>query len=340
MKRYVLLAVIGLALGLGIPLFYGGTELFRRLAMFPLPLLAMVLAMVFVGWNFNAGRLRLMLGGIGHPMAHGRALATVMATEFAICATPVGSGGPVAFLFLLRRHGVSGASAAALYALDILLDMLFFVTALLVIAVVLLFQPERLHVGWQLGLLAGLLGGGLVLAWAAVRHYRPLVLGSGRLLRLLRASAATRRRFARKVLRFRQALGVMFRLSRWRLLATYLMCVGHWLMRYSILYVLIVGLGRQISWAYSFLVQMLALSTGQLTLLPGGSGGVEVAFTVLLARSLDKPTLAAVLLMWRFTTYYWYLIAGAPVFAVMAGKALWRRLETGEEEAAEAEASR
>jgi uncharacterized membrane protein YbhN (UPF0104 family) len=60
-----------------------------------------------------------------------------------------------------------------------------------------------------------------------------------------------------------------------------------------------------------------------------GSGGVELSFTALLAPTLDHATLGAVLLMWRFATYYWYLIAGAPVFALFVGKALWQHLGNG-----------
>jgi uncharacterized protein (TIRG00374 family) len=324
MKRSVWLIGFSLILGLSIPLLYGGSGLFQRLGNFPLYLLGIVLTMIFVGWNFNAGRLRLMLSGIGHPMAHKPALATVMATEFAICATPAGSGGPLTYIFLLRRHGVPGTSAAALYALDILMDILFFTTALFVIALTLLIHPQQLNVGWQLTLLAGLLASAIALAWLAARHYRSSLMWTSKRLRKWHVSPARRRRVLHTLLRFRHGMRLTLSMSRGRLFAIYLLCVGHWLMRYSILYVLIAGMGRHISWAYSFLIQMLALTAGQFTMLPGGSGGVELSFTALLAPVLDPATLGAVLLMWRFTTYYWYLIAGAPVFALFAGKAFWQ----------------
>ncbi|MHB1331323.1 MAG: lysylphosphatidylglycerol synthase transmembrane domain-containing protein [Sulfuriferula sp.] len=325
MRRSLWLIGFGLILGLSIPLLYGGSGLFQRLGSFPLSLLGVVLTMIFVGWNFNAGRLRLMLAGIGQPMTQKRALATVMATEFAICATPAGSGGPLTYVFLLRRHGVAGTSAAALYALDILMDILFFTTALLVIALTLLIHPQQLQVGWQLALLASLLAGAMILAWLAARHYRSTLMWASK----WHVSPARRRRVLRTLLRFRHGLRLTLAMSRGRLFAIYLLCVGHWLMRYSILYVLIAGMGRHISWAYSFLIQMLALTAGQFTMLPGGSGGVELSFTALLAPVLDPATLGAVLLMWRFATYYWYLIAGAPVFALFAGKVLWQHLGNG-----------
>ena len=126
MKRTLTLVALGLVLGLGIAILYGGGGLFHRLEAFPLSVLGVVLTMIFVGWNFNAGRMRLMLSGIGKPMGHGRSLATVMATEFAICATPAGSGGLLTYVYLLKRHGAPASAAAAMYATDIMMDVLVF----------------------------------------------------------------------------------------------------------------------------------------------------------------------------------------------------------------------
>ena len=67
--------------------------------------------------------MRLMLSGIGKPMGHGRSLATVIATEFAISATPAGSGGLLTYAYLLKRHGAPGTAAAAMYATDIMIDI-------------------------------------------------------------------------------------------------------------------------------------------------------------------------------------------------------------------------
>lgn len=326
MRRFLWLAALGLVLCLSVPLLYGGRDLFQRLATFPPLLLGVVLTMIFIGWNLNTGRLRLMLGGIGQPMAHGRALATTMGAEFAFCATPGGSGGPLTYVFMLRRHGVSASGAAALYATDILMDMLFFTTALFFIALYLLIQPEQMQIGWQLSMLAGLLVSAIALAWAGAKHHRSVLLWSGKRIRKWPVSAATHRRVIRILLRFLRGLHLILALSHRRLFAIYALCLGHWLMRYSILYVLVEGLGLHISWAYSFLIQMLALTAGQFTMLPGGGGGVELSFTALLAPVFDHATLGAVLLMWRFTTYYWYLIAGAPVFVLFVGKALWQHL--------------
>ena len=330
MRRSLSLLAIGLVLGLSIVFIYGGSGLFHRLAAFPLSVLCVVLAMIFVGWNFNAGRMRLMLSGIGKPMGHGRSLATVMATEFAISATPAGSGGLLTYAYLLKRHGVLGTAAAAMYATDIMIDTLVFSIVLLVTTLALFVHPAKLHIGWEIAMLAGLILGMLSLAWGAVQHYRMVLLWIGRHILKRRVSEANRRRLTRGVLSFRHALHLILGFSRWRLFGIFLCCFGHWMLRYSVLYVIIVGMDRDVYWAYTFLIQMLAFTAGHFTMLPGGSGGVELSFTALLAPVLDHETLGAVLLMWRFTTYYFYLITGAPVFFLFVGKALWQLLGNGQ----------
>lgn len=324
--RYGVLALLGLAIGVGLPVFLGGGKALALLRDYPLDELLLLLAMVFVGWNLNAGRVRLLTSGMGTRLTHVQALATIMASEFAICATPGGAGGPITYAFVLSRRGMTASHSVALYAADQLIDLLFFLTALIGLSLYWLFVPQDLHVVWQLMVLAVLVFGGLAVFVAVLRFYRKVLLLAGRLLRHLRVSSNGRRRLARRAIEFRHSLAVIRSYSRRRLFAVYLLCAGHWLLRYSILYLVVRALGGELSWAYAFLVQMLSLGAGQIALLPGGSGGTEASGTVLLAPELGTAMAAAAILVWRFVTFYWYLIAGAPVFAVLAGRPLWRRM--------------
>ena len=138
--------------------------------------------------------------------------------------------------------------------------------------------------------------------------------------------ARRRLRYARQVMRFRNALRQSLGLPRPVLLGVFLLSGAHWVLRYSVLYLTLRGLGSELSWAWTFLVQMLALSAGQASLLPGGAGGAELASAALLAPLVGKSSSAAAVLIWRAVTYHFYLIAGAPVFLHLAGRPLLRRL--------------
>ena len=110
------------------------------------------------------------------------------------------------------------------------------------------------------------------------------------------------------------------------MLGVFILTTLHWLLRYSVLYLTLQGLDSQLAWAWTFVVQLLALTAGQLSLLPGGAGSAELASAALLTPLVGKSTAAAAILIWRFVTYYFYLIAGAPVFLHLAGRPLFNRL--------------
>ncbi len=325
MKRYYLLALLALGLGLAIPLGYGGLAVLERLSQVPLWLPLLTLGMIFIGWNFNAGKLRLLVSAVDTQVSHRHALGMVIAWEFAFSATPAGSGGIVTYIYLLNRHGITTAHAAAIFAIELGIDILFFITALIIVTLKLaLGAVYDIHL--EFDVLAVLLTGGIGLMWIIARQYRKLLRAFIALLQLLKVSSARRRRATRWILRFRDGLVLLLKLPRWRLYAVYLLSVGHWLLRFSVLYVLLLGLGENIAWPYLFIIQVLMLTVGHLTFLPGGSGGVELGFSAMLGPFLDSVTLATALVLWRFATFYWYLIAGAPIFAIVAGSEIFRRL--------------
>jgi uncharacterized protein (TIRG00374 family) len=173
---------------------------------------------------------------------------------------------------------------------------------------------------WFALVILGPLSGGVVIVIALMRHYRLLMRGLGRVLRWLRVSRRRRQRIARWIIQFRHAIGLLLAMPRPRLALLYLYCAGHWLLRYSILPLVLFGLGQTVPWSYLFLVQGTLLFAGHLSMLPGGAGGVEIGFAALLAAWLDPDTLALGLLLWRFVTFYWYLLLGAPVFALSTGR--------------------
>jgi uncharacterized protein (TIRG00374 family) len=324
-RRYLALGLLGLVLSLGIPLLIGRGDALHLLKGMPLWLWATTLAMIALSWNLNAGRVRMLLAGLGKPMRQLPAVALIMASEFAICASPAGAGGPVTYVVLLKRHGLTAAQGMAIYAVDQVMDLLFFVSMLSALGVYWLLVPARAQAYGpsQLMPLFALLIGGLVAILLLVRFHRGVVLALLRLLQKLHVSHRRRRRVARWYAEFRGGLVMVGAFPPLRLLTIWALCAGHWLLRYSVLFVVLRGLGAQITWVYSFLVQTLALTVGQFTLLPGGSGGAELSASALLTPEVGAATAAAGIIAWRFATYYLYLIAGAPVFVWQAGR--WRQ---------------
>ncbi|MBC3776296.1 lysylphosphatidylglycerol synthase transmembrane domain-containing protein [Pseudomonas sp. SWRI99] len=325
MKRSLLL-LLGLLAAVLIPVVLGGGETWARLQRFPLSWLLIMFGMILLCWGINTLRLRLLLGDQRERVPPLKSLGVVMAAEFAYCATPGGSGGPLTIMALLARCGVRPARGSAVFAMDQLSDLLFFLCALSGILIYALFQHLSDRLEWLLMVSAVSLFGGLFSCVLIARYHRALIRLSGRVLAQLNVAARTRRRWARKLLHFLAAFTDTLKLPWQTLVKVFALACVHWLLRYSVLYLALRGLGAELQWAWSFLVQMLSLGAGQFSLLPGGAGAAELTSAALLAPMVGKSTAAAAILIWRVVTYYFYLLVGGPVFVLMLGKPLLKKL--------------
>ncbi|MCM5703315.1 lysylphosphatidylglycerol synthase transmembrane domain-containing protein [Larsenimonas salina] len=329
MTRTLWLLGAGLLAILLVPLFLGGSGLFAQLQDFPLTLLLTMLGMIVVCWNLNALKLRILLKGRATDFGHVRAFGVVMASEFAICATPGGTGGPLTLISLLTRHGLRPAQTTAVFAVDQLIDLLFFLSSLIALSIYILIKAVDLQVGWLLGVPILLLTVGLSLLFLIARYHDRAIRFVAQCLVRFRIKPERRQRLNRRLLIFRDSLRETLKMPRMLLVSAFVVSVAHWLVRYSILYFTVIGLGKHLDWTWTFLVQMLSMAAGQLTLLPGGAGGTELSSSALLAPILGQSTTAAAILIWRGITYYFYLIAGAPIFLMLAGRPLLKRILRG-----------
>lgn len=325
MKRIAWLAV-GLLAAVLIPLVLGGGDIFQRLRSFPFPLLMAMFGMIILCWGLNTLRMRILLGDSARNLSIKRSLGLIMASEFAYCATPGGSGGPLTLMAVLSRNGVGAAKSSAVFATDQLSDLVFFLLALVGIMFYALFNHLSERMEWLLGFSAVLVVGSLLLFIGFARFHRQVIKLNGRVLKRFNTQANTRRRWARKLLHFRDALAQTWKMPRERLLAVFVLTCLHWGLRYSILYLALMGLGVNVQWAWTFLIQMLSLTAGQFSLLPGGAGTAELTSAALLAPMVGKSTAAAAILIWRTVTYYFYLVVGGPIFLLMVGRPLLNRL--------------
>ncbi|WP_439819962.1 lysylphosphatidylglycerol synthase transmembrane domain-containing protein [Pseudomonas sp. HLG18] len=325
MSRGILL-LIGLLVAVAVPVLLGGGETLERLQAFPLNWLLIMFAMVLLCWGINTLRLRLLLGDQRDRVTPVKSLGVVMAAEFAWCATPGGSGGPLTIMALLARSGVRPARGSAVFAMDQLSDLLFFLCALSGILIYALFQHLSGRMEWLLTVSALSLTGGLFSCVLVARYHRRLIRLSGRLLAGMNVEPRTRRRWARQLLHFLAAFTDALKLPWQTLIKVFVLTCVHWSLRYSVLYLALRGLGADVQWAWTFLIQMLSLGAGQFSLLPGGAGAAELTSAALLAPMVGKSTAAAAILIWRVVTYYFYLLVGGPVFLLMLGRPLLKKL--------------
>lgn len=86
------------------------------------------------------------------------------------------------------------------------------------------------------------------------------------------------------------------------------------------------GLGQTVPWSSVHGAGDAAVR-GLFEHAPGWPSGVEISFADLFAAWLDPGTLALGLLLWRFVSFYRYLLLDAPVFAITTGRMTRKLLE-------------
>ena len=314
------LILLSITLSLAVPLAYGGLAGLSAVQELPVAAFALLLVMAMLSWLCNAARLSLLAHTLGAHLSALTVTSTIIACEFAAVTTPLGSGSLPTHVLLLSRRGISTGRTIGIMAMDSVMDLIFFATALpCAVAAYVLSSGHTDLLRWGVTAVIFLIAG-LAILYALVHHYRSLALGLGRILSYIPWAKTKRLRLARLFIQFHNSMRLLFSMGFAPLTLLYVLCMCHWLIRYSILPLLLWFTGHPIPWSYLFVVQGLVLFVGQLSMLPGGGGSVEFTLSLLLSPYLTPAVTAATLLSWRFVTFHWSLLAGAPVFLFLMGR--------------------
>ena len=85
---------------------------------------------------------------------------------------------------------------------------------------------------------------------------------------------------------------------------------------YAVPFCIILGTGESISLMDSLVSSAYVYLIGAFVPIPGASGGIEYGFTQFFGNFISANVVSAVLIVWRFITYYCGIIAGAIIFNI------------------------
>ncbi|HET6567216.1 MAG TPA: lysylphosphatidylglycerol synthase transmembrane domain-containing protein [Rhodothermales bacterium] len=285
----------------------------KALAELNLWLLAAAVASVIARVVLGAWRLRY----VSHrQLGFAAAVRAQLAWDFFSNISPSAiGGGPLAAVYISRDQHVGLGDAAAFMLFAMLMDKVFFTllipTVLLASSFVPVFPAYLgvVGVGGFITVFAGILVWEVCFGYATL--YRPEVLQKA-------AACLTRLRWFRPVqVRIdREAEGLNARalLLRSQPVRFYLGGMGltllTWVAKLSLPLIVVLSVYPQ---ADILLVELrtIAMSLGNLVLpTPGGSGGVEGLYALLIGPLIPPTLVAPTLLTWRFLAYYVFLLAG------------------------------
>ena len=235
------------------------------------------------------------------------------------CLTPYGLLAPVMLVFLLRRHGVAPRLSLATLLVTTLLDafaMAFWMLAAIAVEAVVSF---RLMVPWMavMSCMALMLGVMIGATFFVKYPRRWLQLASG-VATMFQLRAQTRRGVIRLLLRLRRAALALFDLPVTERITLFAVSLSYWGIFLSVMHVAARVAGVHIPWSQALLVQLVAMSAGHVAGLPGGMVSSEAAGIFLLSSLLGASSAVTVVLLWRFLTFHFYVLAGVATMPLLS----------------------
>jgi hypothetical protein len=291
-------------------LFFRGGKLVQLLEIRKLSPIFLSLAMtaLLLSFVFAAFRLQHLCKPLNHLLTFRHALRTHILGIFSATVTPSGGGATPAIALSLQYQGLSSAQAWATAIALFVADTTFMLWTL---PMSLLFL--RLHnlypntLWWNTVALIAIM---VTACIAYVLIYRlqwiePIFryILRGPLLRFRRGAL----RFAASLLESNQ----IFTGASWKFYGvTQLWTLLSWVTYFSILTFLAKGLNIAIPIIASQAWQLVVTALSFAVPTPGGSGFFEFATSVLLLDKGNNEAVPAILLSWRFLTYYLFFILG------------------------------
>lgn len=332
--RYALKATAFGFVVMGVVLFFTiSPETAEKVKSFPLKLIPVILLLVLGSWFCSGARLWVLSRCMGYKMTLFQGLVAGLAAEFGVASTPGGVGGTVIRLVFMKRGGVPMTCGASILTADAVLDVSFFVIlipfALVIMGgdqawTVVMEELRKVPVGVMVATVVLLLAA-LVLLFRKGGHLSRWI--ENRLEHFqfaIKRRLPSRMRYARwktrnALARVMTTTKFMFQRHVLALLAAFVLTAFQWLCRYGILPVILLAFSDSVSLLPLLVMQGLFLVLSFMLLLPGGGGVIEVITTLVLRQFVPVSTVGLVLIIWRFFTYYLYLLVGGAVFFMTWG---------------------
>ena len=268
-----------------------------------------VLRVVLGGW-------RLSYASRGHISLVGGVRGQLAWDFFSVVTPSVVGGGPIAALFLARDQRISAGESTAVFLYLMVLDQLFFALTVPLVVLGTLFLPVLPESIGSVGLVTVLVYFCTILLWTGTLAYAS-ILRPELLQRLANKVVRVKmlQRFQTRVQIESEMLSARSRAIRSQGPRYFAACsaltLAVWITKHLLVVLAILCFQDTVD-ALLVLLKSAALMLGSLIMpTPGGSGGVETLYAVLIGPAVLRPTLVPSLLVWRTLGYYVFLAAGA-----------------------------
>jgi uncharacterized protein (TIRG00374 family) len=295
---------------------------------------ALCLLLVLCGWVCNGLRLHYLAKGLGHDISIRKSTRITLTSEFGFAATPSGFGGTLFKYILMRNSGVQGGHILSIMASDLVMDSIFFGAILILILITFIHGNvisvlEWEAIGWLILKIAVVILILLIISYLIFRYLRHKSRKPGfrrhfgkepKWKRITRVwSWKGRKKYRKLKHEFGTGMKTLISLRRGTLILVFLIMSVQWCCRYGVLPLILFAFGMDFNILHLFIIQGLLFMFGFAIVIPGGAGGIEPVFTLVIGNYIPEMTsdlIPIVLVIWRSFTYYLYIIGGGVAFII------------------------
>lgn len=282
-------------------------------------LIILSVVLIFLYWLFRAMSLYLIAREYKKKIKFRVILQQTLITQFFNGITPFATGGEPMQVYMLTKSGIKVANATNI----IVQEFIMYQIALVVIGFVALFLNFRYNICTLSPILGNLIligfiiniSIGLVLLFVSFskRFSRAIVNLALKLcikLRIVKNVEKAKKSWNEKVEEYNES-GTMLKENKALFCECVLLNIFSLALFYLIPYFVFLSLGyHNIGLMQVFVSSAFILIVGNFVPMPGGTGGIEFAFSKFFELMIPSVALKSALLIWRVITYYLGIIVG------------------------------
>ncbi len=321
MKRWKLWLVLAIAIsGVSMALIYyftikpGGIEKLFKIPIYIILLAVTAHVLNLIFWSL---RIKILAYSVGEHVSFYRCFKIVMVNLFVAAITPSGMGGEPARIYMLSEGNMSGGDATAVTIGERIIDFIFMGLAIPLFFFMTGMAMNIGEVKIYLYLASGFLGIlGLLLVYMLI-HAEKIKKKIGRLefwVKFFVRDDEKREKMMKKLedefMQFATSTKNLFSLRKKYLILTFIVTAAMWLVDFTIIPLILIGLGYEPHWLFMFTAQLIIILITIIPISPGGTGLAEFTGYALFSQKVPPEIAGITVILWRALTFYMNLVLG------------------------------
>ncbi len=289
----------------------------EKLASLPIYIIILAVIAHIANLTLWALRIKVLAKSVGENLNLYWCFKIVMVNLFMAAITPSAMGGEPTRIYMLAEGNMSGGDATAITIGERIIDFIFFSVSIPIFLLVLGMSMDlgqiRIYLLAAGAMLAVL---GILLAYMVLRadKIKGKLHKFERLLRLFIKDENKRQKDIKKMeeefMNFANSTKILFSQRKKVLISSFIITVAMWFVDFTIVPLLLIGLGYAPNWLFMFTAQLIIVMVTLIPITPGGTGLAEFTAYLLFSQRIPGEIAGIVVIVWRALTFYTNLVLG------------------------------